>query len=46
MKKSLIKNAVKFIQNSDDKNHSVHAQFTQCDYVPSTGNGCGGGAKI
>ena len=39
MKKSLIKNAVKFMQNSNNKNRSVHAELAQCDYVRSTGGG-------
>ena len=42
MKKLLIMQAVKFMQNLRNETHSVHAQMTQCDYVRSTG----GGAKI
>ena len=41
MKKSLIANIVTFMQPQNDKNQSVHAEFTQCDYVRST---VGGGA--
>ena len=44
MKKSLIKNAVKFMQNTNNINHSVHAELAQCDYVRSTV--VGGGANI
>ncbi|MFR1672063.1 MAG: hypothetical protein ACLSWI_03870 [Candidatus Gastranaerophilaceae bacterium] len=41
MKKLLIPNAVKFMQNTNDMNRNVHAELAQCDYVRST---CGGGA--
>ena len=41
MKKSLIKNAVKFMQNQSYEYRRVHAQLAQCDYVRST---VGGGA--
>lgn len=43
MKKSLIENTVKFIQNPNGMNHSVNAPFTQC--IGSSGN-AGGGALI
>ena len=39
MKKSLTKNAVKFMQNPNDMNRRVHAELAQCDYVRSTGGG-------
>ena len=42
MKKSLKDIVVAFMQNPNYKNHSVHAELVQCDYVRSTG----GGAKI
>ena len=42
MKKSLIKNAVKFMQKQSYEYRRVHAELAQCDYVRSTG----GGAKI
>ena len=43
MKKSLIPNAVKFMQNPNDINHSVNAKPTQCTWSSSY---AGGGAKI
>ncbi|MFR1672796.1 MAG: hypothetical protein ACLSWI_07640 [Candidatus Gastranaerophilaceae bacterium] len=44
MKKSLNAKLVNFMQNSNDKNHSVNATPAQC--IGSSGYGCGGGAKI
>ena len=44
MKKSLIMKTVKFVQNPNYVNHSVHAKPAQSDYVRSTV--VGGGAKI
>ena len=41
MKKLLIPNAVKFMQNPNKMNRNVYAELTQCDYVRST---VGGGA--
>ena len=46
MKKSLIMKIVKFMQNPNYMNHSVHAKPAQSDYVRSTSYACGGGAKI
>ena len=44
MKKSLKEFVVAFMQNSNDKNHSVNATPAQCS--GSSGNACGGGAII
>ena len=44
MKKSLIKNAVKFMQNQSYEYRRVYAELAQFGYVRSTV--VGGGAKI